>query len=254
MAARSLPAYLPRLVLQCMAPAQRALEDKLGGLPWGLPASRWPACRTCGEPQTLLAQLRHAPPRLDLGKAGRSLLVFQCDHDPGGCQTWDWRSGANAVISLDAEDMTPGPTPPPTAATRVEIEVCATGWVRRAEGRDQATDRTKLGGHPFWIQQPEYSLLTRGWAWVGQLDNCYHFAAPAPSPDRVGCKVGRKRKDAYVYKKPKKTRPNAPPWVFVEDDGGWHCTGPNFGDAGLGYLFLRARRGKVEGRFSWQCH
>lgn len=59
--------WVPDLLLATQLPPQQELEDKLGGLPWGLPEGLWPVCRSCGKPQSLLAQFTHHAERLDLG-------------------------------------------------------------------------------------------------------------------------------------------------------------------------------------------
>src|SRR5450830_1027219 len=80
-------------------------EDKFGGLPWGLPPQSWPTCVECGASQSLLAQFVHHPVRLDLGREGRLLSVFQCNADPGMCASWERNSGANACLITEPEDL-----------------------------------------------------------------------------------------------------------------------------------------------------
>jgi hypothetical protein len=79
--------FAPVLKLGTNMESQVQLEEKFGGLPWGLPANRWPNCRESGKPQSMIAQLKHHSEPLDLGKDGRVMFVFQCNHDPGGCET-----------------------------------------------------------------------------------------------------------------------------------------------------------------------
>src|SRR5262245_15947067 len=95
--------FIPDLQLGSLLPPQRGLEDKFGGLPWGLRTDLWPMCRHCGRPQSLLAQLSHDDQRLDLGRDGRVLFVFQCCHppwkrDPRECESWSSAAGANACL------------------------------------------------------------------------------------------------------------------------------------------------------------
>ena len=92
----------------CPAPevkAETAAQDKFGGIPWGLGRQQWPRCRNCGKSQSLRAQLVHDREWLDLGRAGCVLFVFQCNHDPGMCSTWDGCSGANACFVVEPEDL-----------------------------------------------------------------------------------------------------------------------------------------------------
>lgn len=153
-------------------PSHRAtLVDKLGGLPWGLPAERWPRCPECEGLLTLHAQLQHHAERLDLGRSGRVLFVFQCDHRPGLCETWSVSSTASVALVVEPEALQSGTTaaPEPTPLLS-EVEVLA--WhpgsdpvdPARFEGLfDQGTYDdivgdadllygAKAGGVPVWIQ------------------------------------------------------------------------------------------------------
>src|ERR1700677_2104523 len=68
--------FTPRFQIATLAGEQKKLLSKIGGIPWGLPADRWPQC--CNRPQKLLAQLCHEPPMLDLGSPSAVLHLFQC--------------------------------------------------------------------------------------------------------------------------------------------------------------------------------
>jgi len=271
--------FLPDLRLASQLPKQTAAQDKLGGLPWGLPVERWPECQECGGHQSLLAQFLHDDVRLDLGRKGRVLFVFQCNHDPGGCESWSADSGANACLILDAEDLVDALTECPANNIQIETEARAVSWLTR---QDKVADAdfqkyfeyvtysevekdilysilecTRLGSVPSWVQSPD-EAPGDPWRFIGQLDSAYRFYCPVPSADEVGCQVGRKVKEKYEYEKPKEKNPAAPAWVFVsnEEDIGtmWTCPGPNFGDTGIGYIFIRTTDdGKPEGQFFWQC-
>lgn len=106
-------------------PTQAVPEDKFGGLPWGLESNLWPKCSNCGKSQSLLAQLLHDPVRLDLGREGRVLCVFQCNHDPGMCSTWEGGSGANASFVVEPEQLARGfaKLPPDTPLIENEVRV-----------------------------------------------------------------------------------------------------------------------------------
>ena len=92
--------FVPDIRLTAELPPQFNLEEKLGGIPWGLPPDRWPACADCGKPQTLLAQFVHHPMRLDLNREGRCLFVFHCTQNPGMCDSWRGGGGANACFVI----------------------------------------------------------------------------------------------------------------------------------------------------------
>jgi hypothetical protein len=271
--------FLPDLRLATQLPPQSAAQDKLGGLPWGLPVERWPVCAECGGHQSLLAQFLHDDERLDLGKKGRVLFVFQCNHDPGGCESWGADSGANACLILNAEELSNTLTECPAKNIVIETEARAVSWLTR---QDKVADAdfqnffadptyakvdkdtvfsilavTRLGSVPSWVQSADESPKPP-WRFVGQLDSAYRFYSPVPPPDEVGCQVGKKIKGKFEYANPKQKHPTAPAWVFIseEEDVGtkWTCPGPNFGDTGIGYIFVRTTDGgKPEGKFFWQC-
>src|SRR4051812_31638522 len=69
------------------SPEGARAPERLGGVPWGLPARLWPRCSQCGKSLSLLAQFDHHSERLDLGRPGRRLFVFHCAHKPGSCGT-----------------------------------------------------------------------------------------------------------------------------------------------------------------------
>lgn len=235
---------------ELMAP-QVTHEDKLGGLPFGVPDALWPVCKDCGKPQSLLAQFAHHSERLDLGKAGRVLSVFQCNHDPGMCSTWEGGSGANACLITEPEESTDKLTSPPTPETITEREVRVVEWTVEDDGLSESEaarffhadsyfelprlktelvpTSTRLGGVPHWIQSPD-EAPGAPWQFVGQLDSTYSFLR-APEATLNG--------------------------VYADTDA-WegrthYCEGPNFGDGGIGYLFINHQSARVEGRFFWQC-
>ena len=112
--------FVPNSQLAIELPPQSSPHDKLGGIPWGLPPDRWPICSGCGGSQSLLAQFFHHPVHLDLGRSGRVLSVFQCNHDPGMCLTWEGGSGANACFVTELEDLTNELTPLPSDLPLIE--------------------------------------------------------------------------------------------------------------------------------------
>ncbi len=239
--------FVPNLKLSVDLPPQEKLEDKLGGLPWGLRPEHYPVCTHCGKSQSLLAQFVHDPERLDLGKAGRTLLVFQCNHDAGSCPTWEGGSGANACLVLDPEELSDSLTPMPADSPLIEVEARITDWLVYDDGiptdematffnddqrwglPDETLDSvyidTKLGSVPAWVQSAE-EAPGEGWTFIGQLGNAYQFFQEPAAQTGV---------DVYPYSEC------------------WACEGPNFGDAGTGYIFLRRQSGKPDGWFFWQC-
>lgn len=232
---------------------QAGMQDKFGGLPWGLPNSMWPMCKDCGKPQSLLAQLVHDDDRLDLGRDGRVLFVFQCAHDPGMCAAWEGNSGANSCFVCEPEDLTEGLTAAPSAANPEDHEVRVMGWERRMDSvsrdlvtaffdesryfglpgavRQSVTFSTRVGSVPQWLQSPAEAPDSRGgWKFIAQLDSTYSFLqAPTVPVD----------------------------WISTDREGYEGRThvaeGPNFGDGGIAYVFLRDTGGLPEGVVFSQC-
>jgi hypothetical protein len=94
---------------------------------------------------------------------------------------------------------------------------------------DRATWSTRLGGVPCWIQSPDEAPKD-SWRFIGQLDSTYSFLfAPTIRVDGI-------TEDAEHY-----------------EGRSHYCLGPNFGDGGIAYLFIRNVAATPEGWFFWQC-
>jgi hypothetical protein len=243
--------YTPILRLADELPPQSKPQDKLGGLPWGIGPHLWPTCRECEKSQSLLAQFVHDSERLDLGRAGRVLSVFQCNHDPGSCSTWEGGSGANACFITEPEDLSNGLSQLPQDSPVIQLEARIDEWLTQDDGIaqtdaplffsdtgltdlsvaeiDKVTTHTKLGSVPFWVQSAD-EAPKEGWRFVGQLDSLYSFLRP-PSVSFAGLQEDRQRSEGRSH---------------------W-CEGSNFGDAGIAYLFVRNTSTKPEAWFFWQC-
>jgi hypothetical protein len=243
--------FIPDIRLSAELPIQTSVEEKLGGLPWGISDAKWPICRNCQKSMSLLAQFVHHPQRLNLEREGRTLNIFQCNHDPGMCSTWEMGSGANACLVVEPEELTPRLATLPRDKPLVEREARIVAWLEREddlleadaarffswnefsalpeEVRNRVTTGTRLGGVPFWIQSPDEGP-SRDWKFAGQLDSVYSFYT-APHDETEGISADREN------------------W-----EGRTHiCEGPNFGDGGIAYLFLQANEGTPRATFFWQC-
>ena len=225
--------------------------EKLGGLPNGLPIELWPNCKVCGKAQSFLAQMQHHPDRLNLGRHGRVLFVFQCDHDPGMCESWDIDAGANACLVIEPEKLSYIETAIPYDNPPVENSVDIIGWLTKEDGisskirhaffnEDQydaldhniiekATFQTRMGGVPAWIQSPDEAPKP-DWKFLGQLDSTYSFLTPPSSHEK---------------------------WISEDKSncvGRTHFgQGPNFGDMGIAYLFAKEENGITLVKMFWQC-
>jgi hypothetical protein len=200
-------AFRPDLRLPSDLSEQTGLEDKFGGKPWGIPVEMWPRCSECDEAMSFLCQIKHEPQRADLGRDGRVVYLFMCNHNPGMCETWDQDSGANAVVIVEPEKLTNSLTSPPSAAEE-EAEFRVVAWV---ESKVEEEWATHVGGVPLFVQGED--------------------EAPPP-PFR------------YIL--------HFADQHFFLDGEETPIPGPNFGDAGCGYLYVRTA-GNPEGKFFWQC-
>ena len=245
--------FVPKVKLSSELPVQTRLEEKFGGVPWGLTLDQVPVCTQCEKHQTLIVQLLHHPIRLDLGASGRVLFVFQCQY---GCNFWEGGAGANACFVLDDDELTHSPSLLPEVLlvhpTDVVTEVRIVDWVECEDGvtaeqfdrffdeqkhsdlPDELFDRlpqymTRLGGVPIWCQSADEA--PKGWQFVGQLEESQStFEVP------LGQKWESHRWD---------------PGTWYERR--WFVGNHNFG-CGSAYIFLR-RHGseKPEGWFFSQC-
>jgi uncharacterized protein YwqG len=178
----------------------------------------------------LLAQFVHNAERLDLGRDGRVLFVFQCSGVNGSCPVWDANSGANSCFIIEPENLTNRVEKLPDGDIRPEKEFWIKDWQEFDDGISEkdvsaffdetkyyeyeedefeelvknVTDNSRLGGVPCWVQYPE--VPDGDWKFAGQLDD---------------------------------------------------NTGFNFGDAGIGYIFIEDQMDSSQlpkGKFLWQCH
>jgi hypothetical protein len=240
--------FVPKVKIGSELPLQDCLEEKFGGLPWGLNIDQVPVCSHCGKHQTLVAQLLHHPVRLDLGGSGRVLFVFMCEQSYGGCPSWQGGSGANACFVLEPHELG-------NALTDIVYELCPPhqevrilDWYECEDGISPAQvadfyndDRycelpealidgipslTKIAGVPSWCQSANET--PEGWQFVAQIEESHHvFEIP---PGQVW---GQHIVDAR-HEQPR----------LVGDH--------NFG-SGSAYVFLRYQSDKPEGWFFWQC-
>jgi hypothetical protein len=129
---------------------------------------------------TLLVQLTHAPPIIDLGSVDRILYVFQCaDLDRRGCCAFADGDGGSACFLLGPDGRGAKPTQPPPSETTHTPGWRFTDWRREEDLNEDPDDledgeenppisRTKAGGAPFWIQ---YDATPPGpWRFVFQLE------------------------------------------------------------------------------------
>jgi hypothetical protein len=120
--------YRPKLQLAALQPPQDRLVSKLGGRPWGFPQSRWPSCSDCGHPMSMVAQLEHATPMVDLGTPGSVLHLFYCANLL--CMSYGEPNSCEAVV-LQCEEIGRGLTEQPLNEDGEQVindEVLICGW------------------------------------------------------------------------------------------------------------------------------
>jgi uncharacterized protein YwqG len=220
--------FIPRLETRKNLETSINFKEKLGGLPFGLPIEMYPICKECGNLMTFLAQFIHEKDRLDLGREGRILFIFQCDSEEI-CESWNADSGANACFITELEILTGKEINPSELNTPSARENLIEGWIEHNDGvsdeesgfffdtqkydeidfnqfvklLDKTKSYTKLGSVPYWIQYPEPPA--GNWRFVGQLDSNNGF---------------------------------------------------QFGDMGIGYIFIEKTENPEKlpkGKFLWQC-
>jgi hypothetical protein len=248
--------FIPRLILGADLPPQTKAEDKVGGLPWGLSTENYPRCRSCGKSQSFLIQLMHHPERLDLGRQGRSLFVFQCTHDLGNCTPWAGGSGSNACFVLEPEallsQLTPMPNDVPADTTWLNIEARITDWIAQDDGvpPERVTPDGQLvmlpGDEDEYIHRLESSVYSE--LKIGSLPWWVQDSYEAPRPEwKFAVQLAE---EIELAEEPSIKGLNG--HIYQRQDGRWGCTGPNLG-CGIGYVFIRPQAGIPDGWFFWQC-
>lgn len=242
--------HIPQLVFAGTGDASTADQDvRFGGLPIGLAANKWPRCKECGVKMTFLFQMKHHLERLNLGREGRVLYLFQCETE-NNCSTWDAEAGCNSVIIVEPEEWDDTPiTDVPQDETRMIPAIAVASWESR-EQREKEDVWTHVGGNPIWIQGEED--LGTGYQFAAQLDFSLRVVvsdlSELPIEETVEhdgirsyrLKVGR---DDYVWISASSSTPNT-----------YNCMFANFGDSGSGYVFVNPAEERATGRFIWQCY
>ena len=277
-------AFLPSFQIAALAGEQTGLRSKLGGVPWGLPAERWPVC--CGHPQKLLAQLCHEPPRLDLGAAGAVLHLFQCLE----CLGIGNQGNEGTGFVLDRSQLGDSLVRVPGADAELDMggplvgEFWLTGWQEEDDGIPAAClpeffderayrtlqkefphvdwygepGRTRFGGSPRWTGNGPQTFPPPPFEFLGQLDNFLSLPGPAPAPDEVGCTVtehhqaGGKPVFTNLPPAPERRRPNAP-WGLLHEQGTaeHRAEYTNFGSDGTAYVFIDRSQAPPAVRWLW---
>jgi hypothetical protein len=182
----------------------------------------------------LLAQLAHDPRRLDLCRPGRVLFVFQCDLDPGMCSNWEGGAGANACFVVEPETLTGRLAPLPSDSPPVGEEVRVVRWIEEDDGIPESLRAAFFDDKALADVPDEACEAVNDQTRLGSVP-CW-IQSPSEGP--------------------------ADGWKFVGQLASRHrfltepaheVEGPNFGDCGIGYLFIRPGDALPRGHFFWQC-
>jgi uncharacterized protein YwqG len=204
---------MPKLLIEGASGSSSAT---VGGRPVAPIGVAWPTCKTCDGPMQFIAQLPLAEcDEVAPKRSSQTLLIFQCQNDPGMCDEWDAESGGNLAMIVQAEGGVPLEVPegetllPSESRLRFEAYQSKDGespddaYCEAADAPDSKVIG-KMGGDPLWIQNDE-----------------------TPT-----CQCGATM--SFVCQ--------------LEDRGGG---GINFGDAGAGYAFV-CPDCSDQARFLWQ--
>jgi hypothetical protein len=246
--------------------------DKIGGLPVGVRLDDWPRCADCSGAMSSIGQFHHDDERLDLGGHDRVLTLWQCEHDPGMCETWSADSGANAAI-VRYVDGSSAPIEPPESVV-VHPEARVTAWVADDDGVpaelvdaffDERRYRelgerwwgaggmdTRLGGVPAWIQSADEGPGSP-WSFVGQIADGQHLQGEPATPPAGRFGIQRRVGERYELEPPAGVATaDVERWIVV-DESGWYLPGPNFGDGGMAYVFVDRTVDPPAAKLFWQC-
>lgn len=205
---------MPKLLIE---DAGGSAAATVGGQPIAPPGVTWPECRSCNGPMQFLAQLPLSEcDEILRERSSQSLLIFQCQNNPGMCDDWAPESGGNAAIIVDASQGSLLPVPEGETLLPAESRLRLVSYESRSgdtpddaycDAMEEPGSNVigKLGGDPLWIQGDETPVCGCGtrMSFVCQLECC---------------------------------------------GGG----GINFGDAGAGYAFV-CPQCSDQARFLWQC-
>jgi len=238
-------AYRPIFRLGLFQMERSGREDKLGGLPFGFPADRWPSCSVCKSPQNYIAQFRHSE-MINLGQEGRTLFLFQCSG--AQCETWDYRSGANAAILIESSDLTESSTPSPFG-TEIEPEGIIIGW-QSVDAEPWISCVAPVPSFPAnhsAYRENHFAGLIPAPRFLVQLVGRLDFAGPAPTPSATGAEhlhywggeYGQDnmrqeaspypRKHFGLWSRGQSDYPGRPSQVATFESGDWCVEWANFG-------------------------
>jgi hypothetical protein len=204
--------------------------SKLGGKPVFVAQLEAPHCQSCGQLMDFIGQFRLDSP-LQLSRRFQIAYVFMCpgQYDERGwltCSTWEAFSGANTVLLQEDNGLALLPGTPDrypdyelTFRRVPEPDLDVSRFDLADDERDRISYTTKFGGVPAWVQNnetPHCPHCGKDMRFVAQIDAELDGPLPADTAEW----------DQYHF--------------F------------DFGDVGLGYVFICPNDCSSDGAFLWQ--
>ena len=204
---------------------------KLGGNPVFVSQIEQPNCRHCDQPMDFIGQIPLDAP-LKFSRRFKMAYVFMCPGKFDGrgwleCETWRPFSGANAVLLQEEhgpaiirnEELVRYSDYSIVLSPLHEPNIDCSDSEIPEDLLEQVSGMTKLGGVPSWIQNnetPSCPVCQRSMRFIAQIDAELDGSLPA-------------------------------------DSSSWsQYSSFEFGDAGLGYVFICPEDCSTNGAFLWQ--
>jgi hypothetical protein len=205
---------------------------KFGGQPHWLEAPQWPLSRESGEPMRFICQIR-IPETLSTGST-RIAYVFMTDGDGYIDGTWEPEGGENAVV------VQPG-----GGSMLVECASIAEGPTLYRMVQTPGADR-------LTPEKCEFAVLLSEGAEPDFVTEAVRWTHPEPETKEYFDAIGGNKVGGTPMFIQGDEFPPAGPWnLLLQLDSTCVPFFINFGDAGVGYVFL-SLDGK-QGRLLWQC-
>ena len=264
--------FEPIFSLGVLKPPQDRLRSKLGGMPWGLSRDHWP------QGMSLLAQLVHEPPMINLGGDYVLHLWHWSDYE-NYCEPPNYIVDQKFSLLVPRISLSEGLTSPPEG-TRLFGEVLIEDWrefddnmpadwlplfyssktFREAQSREVGRIefgnglRTKFGGQPCCsVAGPDAIDLVPGeLPFLFQTDGWIRINGQMPSFEEVGSVLlddhsGPER----ITRKPMVERPGAPWYLMSTGKDNYIAVIADFASDGSAYVFIDRSTDPPTPRWTW---
>ncbi|MDB6065140.1 MAG: hypothetical protein JWR26_1348 [Pedosphaera sp.] len=220
----------------------RGRVTKFGGQPVWISKPEWPISRSTKNPMRFIGQIC-IDPELFGGGPDRMAYLFMTDDgdEPTAC-TWDPNDGENAVI------IQPGENSAPTIAQEVGLTL-----QRQVEGSPVSIFGKLMGRRSrLTLQECEFGVALSRASDLEFLEEEDLTALPEDEQERYSADIGGNKiggtpsfiqNPEFPFDDSRK--------LLLQLDSADVPFSINFGDAGIGHLFLSADA--KQGKFLWQC-